>query len=636
MASLLLLAFMVGAVSLVAGGNLLYKAVINEATNRIRFDLNAAREIYQERIKTVHSLLAISASETSFRDAVRFYSIPDLMSRLETLSFYADMDFAGVVDGDGTIICKLGPAVDPANARRADNPMIRQVLERKVPVSGSVILDQAFLKSENPALANRARIRLSPHAGREKTGSDEETSGMAIVAAIPVFERGKLIGIVYGGTLLNRNENIVDTVRKTVFQHENYKGRNIGTATIFLNDIRIATNVLTQEGKRLLGTRVSPEVKTQVLDQGKSWVGRASVVNQWYRAAYEPIEDLCGSRIGMLYVGVLEAKYNDIRNKAFFIFALTTFVGMLAAVVVGYQLANRLIRPVENLIQASQEVSRGNFSPDIGPIAQDEMGHLQTTFQSMLQSLEERARRSQVESENRLLQSEKQASVGRLAAGVAHEINNPLTGVLTYTYMLLRRKDLSDDIRADLQTIATSTERVRQIVKGLLDFSRQTALNLEQSDINQVVGSAVSFVENQALLKGISITLREGDNLPQLTLDRSQIQSVLLNILINALDATETGGDILVSTGISLSGGTAGQKGVEISITDTGSGIPAHDLDKLFDPFFSTKEVGEGTGLGLSVSLGIVERHGGTIRVKSEMGNGSSFYVWIPVHQEDS
>jgi two-component system NtrC family sensor kinase len=622
MASLLLLAFMVGAVSLVAGGNLLYKAVINEATNRIRFDLSAAHEIYQERIKTVHSLLAIVASEPAFHDAVRFYSIPDLISRLEPIAIYAEMDFAGVVDGKGTIICRTGPEVDPATAREAFNPIIRQVLERKVPLSGTVILDQAFLKSENHELAERARIRLSSNARQEGSDVEEETSGMAIAAAIPVFERGKLIGIVYGGTLLNRNEY--------------YKGRNIGTATIFLNDLRIATNVLTKDGKRQLGTRVSPEVRAQVLDRGKSWVGRAFVVNQWYRTAYEPIEDIFGTRIGMLYVGVLEAKYNDIRNKALFIFAFTTFAGMLAAVFVGYHLANKLIRPVENLIQASQEVSRGNFSPDIGPIAPDEIGHLQTTFQRMLQSLEERDRRSRMESENRLLQSEKQASVGRLAAGVAHEINNPLTGVLTYTYMLLRRKDLTDDIRTDLQTIATSTERVRQIVKGLLDFSRQTALNLEQSDINQVVCAAVSFVENQALLKGISITFKEGDNLPPLTLDRSQIQSVLLNILINALDATETGGDIGVSTGISMSGGTSGQKFVEIRISDTGSGIPADDLDKLFDPFFSTKEVGKGTGLGLSVSLGLVERHGGTIRVKSELGKGSTFYVWIPVLRKDA
>jgi two-component system NtrC family sensor kinase len=298
MASLLLLAFMVGAVSLVAGGNLLYKAVINEATNRIRFDLSAAHEIYQERIKTVHSLLAIVASEPAFHDAVRFYSIPDLISRLEPIAIYAEMDFAGVVDGKGTIICRTGPEVDPATAREAFNPIIRQVLERKVPLSGTVILDQAFLKSENHELAERARIRLSSNARQEGSDVEEETSGMAIAAAIPVFERGKLIGIVYGGTLLNRNENIVDTVRNTVFQQEYYKGRNIGTATIFLNDLRIATNVLTKDGKRQLGTRVSPEVRAQVLDRGKSWVGRAFVVNQWYRTAYEPIEDIFGTRIG--------------------------------------------------------------------------------------------------------------------------------------------------------------------------------------------------------------------------------------------------------------------------------------------------------------------------------------------------
>jgi two-component system NtrC family sensor kinase len=236
--------------------------------------------------------------------------------------------------------------------------------------------------------------------------------------------------------------------------------------------------------------------------------------------------------------------------------------------------------------------------------------------------------------QNRLLQSERQASIGRLAAGVAHEINNPLTGVLTYTHMLLRRKDIADDIRSDLETIAQSTERVRAIVKGLLDFSRQTRLDREPTDVNRLVRSTISLMENQALVKGLSVKLKPGENLPMLTLDRSQFQSVLLNVIINALDATEPGGDITVSTGISLSASDPGKKGVEIAIADTGCGIPPEHLDKLFDPFFSTKEVGQGTGLGLAVSYGIVQRHGGTIRVQSQVGRGSTFTIWLPVEEQ--
>ncbi|UCC41081.1 MAG: two-component sensor histidine kinase, partial [Candidatus Aminicenantes bacterium] len=170
-----------------------------------------------------------------------------------------------------------------------------------------------------------------------------------------------------------------------------------------------------------------------------------------------------------------------------------------------------------------------------------------------------------------------------------------------------------------------------KIVKGLLEFSRQTKLAPEPTDVNNLIRSTISLMENQALVKGISIKFNPGENLPKVTLDRSQFQSVLLNMIINSLDATKAGDSITVYAAAGLSTSDSGQKGVEITFADTGSGIPPVNLDKLFDPFFSTKEVGKGTGLGLSVSLGIVQRHGGTIRVQSEVGKGTRFFIWLPV-----
>jgi two-component system NtrC family sensor kinase len=331
----------------------------------------------------------------------------------------------------------------------------------------------------------------------------------------------------------------------------------------------------------------------------------------------------------MLYVGVLEAKYVTVGRRALSIFALITVAGLGLAIGLGYTLANKIMRPMQRLIKASAQVSQGDLSPEVGPVSKDEIGILQKTFQEMLLSLQERDRRQRVESETKLLQTERQASIGRLAAGVAHEINNPLTGVLSFTHMLLRRKDLGDDIRSDLRTIVQATERVRKIVRGLLDFSHQTKLELEPTDVNGLVRSAIALVENQALIKGVSLDFKPGEGLPTRNLDRSQLQGVLLNIIINALDATKPGDTITVSTGLSLSTGKNERKGIEIAVADTGCGIPPENLDKLFDPFFSTKEVGQGTGLGLSVSLGIVERHGGTIRVQSEVDRGSTFTIWL-------
>jgi len=542
----------------------------------------------------------------------------------------AELDFVGIVRKEGETLCGVGKSSLQCKAVEITNPVAEFVFDRKVPVSGTVVLSKEFLSAESPELADRARIGLLPTPRAAPRAEEEETSGMALAAAIPIFEEGDVIGVIYGGVLLNRNQTIVDTVRDTVFQQEIYKGRTIGTATIFFNDLRISTNVMTPDGKRAIGTRVSQEVKEHVLTKGKRWTDRAFVVSDWYITAYEPIEDIFGERVGMLYVGVLEAKYVDMRQKALLILISIIVAGMALAVGLGYLLANKIMNPVHQLIKASQQVSEGSLTPEIGPISKDEeMRVLQNTFKDMVASMVRR----RAEAENRLIQSEKQASVGRLAAGVAHEINNPLTGVLTYTHMLLRRKDIEDDIRSDLQTIAESTERVRKIVKGLLDFSRQIKLDKEPTEVNRLVSSAISLMDNQALVKGVTIKFNPGENLPMITLDRNQFQSVLLNMIINALDATEPGGTINIYTATGLSASDTGHKGVEITIADTGCGIPAENLDKLFDPFFSTKEVGQGTGLGLSVSYGIVQRHGGTIRVQSEIGKGSIFFIWIPIEE---
>jgi two-component system NtrC family sensor kinase len=626
--------FLVGVVSLVIGGQLLYRAVLSEATNRVRLDLNTAREIYLNRIKSIVCPLSVSSMEPALCSALKARDVSEITPRLETVEKRAELDFVGVVTREGDTICRIGKGDIRCETAEVANPIAEFIFNRMVPVSGTVILSREFLYAQSPELADRARIRLLPTPRAAPKQEEEETSGMALVAAFPIFDNGKLLGVIYGGVLLNRSTAIVDTVRDTVFQNEIYKGRSIGTATIFFNDLRISTNVVTTEGKRAIGTYVSKEVKEHVLGTGERWTDRAFVVSDWYITAYEPIEDIFGNRVGMLYVGVLEEKYIDIRNKAISILVAITVAGMLLAIGLGYVLANKIMSPVHRLIEASQQVSEGNLAPEIGPISKDEIGVLQKTFKDMVISLEERDKRSRAESENRLLQSEKQASVGRLAAGVAHEINNPLTGVLAYTHMLLRRKDLADDIRSDLTTIVESTERVRKIVKGLLDFSRQTRLDREPSDVNKLVHSTIAIMENQALVKGVSLKFDPGENLPMVTLDRNQIQSVLLNMILNALDATEPGDNINIYTATGLSTSESGQKGVEITIVDNGCGISPENLDKLFDPFFTTKEVGQGTGLGLSVSFGIVQRHGGTIRVQSEVGKGTRFFIWLPVEKQ--
>jgi len=628
---------LVGGLSLLVGGQLLNKSVLNEATNRIRLDLNAAREIYYNDETRLRLALQIAGQERSCLQAVSLRDTEYLKDRLGTLAGEIRLDFGGVVDPSGRTLVRLtgsGDAQVEGGSLLPSNPAALLCLENRSTVSGTVILDREILMAENPELAKQARIALIPTPRAAPRPETEETSGMTISCAVPLFEGNTLIGAIYGGVLLNRSTEIVDRVRETVFQEEVYQGRSIGTATIFFNDLRISTNVMTARGERAIGTRVSEEVRNKVLGEGERWTDRAFVVNDWYITAYEPIVDISNQRVGILYVGVLEAKYVDIRRNTLLVFVLITAAGMVIAVAMGYLLGQRILKPVHRLIDVSRRVSAGDLSPEVGPISSSEIGVLQKTFQEMLSSLRERDRSQRAESELKLLQSEKQASVGRLAAGVAHEINNPLTGVLTFTHMLLRREDINEEIREDLQTIADSTERVRRIVKGLLDFSRQTRIEPEPTDINSLIEQTLPLVDNQALVKGVIFCFDPGKDIPLRTLDRSQVQSVLLNIILNAIDATDKGGHINIYT--RLSAGPRQTKAIEVEISDSGCGIASEHMDKLFDPFFTTKEVGKGTGLGLSVSQGIIERHGGTIRVQSTVGRGSIFTICFPLDEVSS
>jgi signal transduction histidine kinase len=227
--------------------------------------------------------------------------------------------------------------------------------------------------------------------------------------------------------------------------------------------------------------------------------------------------------------------------------------------------------------------------------------------------------------EQRLMRSEKLASIGRLAAGIAHEINNPLTSVLTFSSLMLKKAE--DEQRERLEIIVKETTRCREIVRGLLNFARQNEPRKENCDINKIIEAALSLTKNQLKVSENRITVVKAlADVPPQQLDPNQMLEVFVNIIINALDAMQTGGQLSVSTR-PVDGGRT----VEIRVADTGYGIPKENLAKVFDPFFTTKEPGKGTGLGLAVSYGIIDRHNGSIDVESELGKGTTFIIRLPV-----
>ena len=227
-----------------------------------------------------------------------------------------------------------------------------------------------------------------------------------------------------------------------------------------------------------------------------------------------------------------------------------------------------------------------------------------------------------------LVGSEKMASLGKLAAGIAHEINNPLGGILIYSSLMMEDLSEEDSRRGDLARIVQEAGRCKEIVKSLLEFARQTEPKMEPTDINRAINDGLFFLVNQALFHNIQIVKKLDPFLPFVQGNASQLKQVLMNIIVNAAEAMHDSGTLTITTSPALD-----RKTVFVEFTDTGEGIPEENLTRIFDPFFTTKEVGKGTGLGLATSYGIIEDHGGKISVKSKVGEGTTFTIELPIHQ---
>jgi len=242
--------------------------------------------------------------------------------------------------------------------------------------------------------------------------------------------------------------------------------------------------------------------------------------------------------------------------------------------------------------------------------------------------------RMQKELENtqvQLLQSEKMASLGKMAAGVAHQLNNPLSGIILYARLVMEEYELPGEAIEDLERVLEDAERAKETVKELLEFARQTNQEMKPQDINEIVSRTMFLLENQSIFHNIEIKKDLGENLPYIKGDAQQLNHVFMNIILNAADALEGVGTLSIKSAYS-----AEKQAVCLEISDTGEGIPEDVLPHIFEPFYTTKEQGKGTGLGLSMVYGILESHGGTIHAQSKVGEGTTFYIELPVMEKST
>jgi two-component system NtrC family sensor kinase len=328
----------------------------------------------------------------------------------------------------------------------------------------------------------------------------------------------------------------------------------------------------------------------------------------------------------------------------------TVLAVILISVLTGVFVLRLVHRPVQILKRGTEELAKGDLGYQIEVNSTDELGDLAGSFNIM--SLQLRAANEEITSWARTLEArvedktnelkrahehvvhvEKMASIGKMAAVVAHEINNPLSGILTYAKLLKKwvqkvegNEQKRTEIRECLDLVESESRRCGDLVKNLLMFSRTSPMNLEWADVNQVVDRCIRLVQHQIDLGNVQLQLEMADDLPTLHCDPAQVEQVLLALVMNAIDAMPRGGNLLVRTR-----SLPQSRQIEIQVRDDGVGIPPDLLPRMFEPFLTTKETGKGVGLGLAISKTIVERHGGVIEVESQPGRGTTFYIFLPV-----
>ena len=505
----------------------------------------------------------------------------------------------------------------------------------------------------NVALAKQAELLLIPTEAAVPTDQVAETRGMVIHTAAPVSINGSQ-RVLVGGILLNRNLDFIDTINTLVYQRKNTAEDPRGTATLFLEDVRISTNVRLFENVRALGTRVSAEVRSAVLDEGQTWLDRAFVVNDWYISGYLPIYDSFERRIGMLYVGFLEEPFRLVKRDAIAMMWIA-FIGILLVFIpVFLRLAGGIFSPLERMTQTMRRVetgdlaARNNLNRTGGEIAEvsQHLDHLLDQVQERDKQLREWAddlnirveeRTAQLQEANQklettyqqLVMSEKLASIGEITAGVAHEINNPVAVIQgNVDVVRLTLGEQAEPVKTELDLIDRQIMRIGGIVGKLLQFARPDDYGKYEEYVNlrDVTQDSLGLVDHVYASKGIDVHL-DLAHIPDVKINPSELQQVIINLIINAVQAMDGKGTLIIRTHPSERGG---KQGVCLAFQDSGPGISEDTINTIFDPFFTTKRA-KGTGLGLSISQTIIQTAGGIITAENHTEGGALMSIWLPV-----
>jgi two-component system NtrC family sensor kinase len=591
-------------------------------SDRVDRDMELAESFYQLKLDEVAAIshrlvldrwVAGNATAATSGDEVAIGQIDEEIRNKISVLALGGTHLIALLDNQGNLVA--GRVLSPDGSLSpllrggawGDLPIIAAALSSGQEQKATEVIPADFLATVG--LADQAQLPVldTPHAAPEPFDPREGTAGLALVGVAPLTDSsGSQRGAVVSAYLFNNDFTLVDRIKQAA---------GIDTVTIFLGDLRVSTNVMTGQGKRAVGTRIAQEVYDVVLEQGRDYVGQAFVVNDTYITRYTPLRDHLGTIVGSLYVGARESTYRALveafNNRVAVIAVLTILVAAILAVPISRWIAG----PITRLSDATERLAQGDMDVRVVVPGSGELARLAGSFNQMVETLQ----RTQAE----LLHKQKLASMGQLAAGVAHEINNPLGTIHLYAGALRKELPADDPRRDDLAVILRETDRCKTIVGDLLNFARQQEILAQPTDVHDLLEQAIGAVRPHPQFEQVVIERDYAMGMPPIEADPAQLLQVFVNLLNNAAEAIEGPGTIRLTTRVTSSS-------VVVNVADTGCGIPEENLGRLFTPFFTTKGPGRGTGLGLSIVYGIIKMHRGQITVQSKVGQGTTFTVTLP------
>jgi len=644
--------------------------IFHQAQNKIINDLSSAHEIYYSNLKCLNKIISQGAASHPLVQAFLDRDQAALKREMQSLHRCEGLSLLSLTDSEGKVLM------------RASNPMLKgdfpslRILSKALigsPSFSTEILPTNEIIKENNDLEHSVGIKVIPTPKARKREIKKLSGGMFIMAASPIYDpRGNIIGSLYGGKLLNHNNFLVDKIKKVIFSDEAFSGQDIGTATIFQDDVRIATNVLDSSGQRAIGTQVSKEVYKRVIANHQKWTDRAFVVTNWYISAYEPIYNSMNEAIGILYVGMLEKPFIDFRNHVIAVLVLILALGCFLTFLVVFFCARNFSRRIMGMEDGLQQVAEGRLETVVPITGNDEIGHLENYLNQMIKALRSRdasidrlhkeledkvaQRTFELEKRNQeltemkhhllemmedkksinfrleeslthlqqaqqqLIRSGKLAALGSLVAGVAHEINNPINIISGNLELLEMDQEIRHRFSTEIEIITNQADRIKKIIGNMLGFSRVRQAPLQEIDINDLIDRVITLLQPQLESLKVKVIINL-DTPVRIISDEDSLIQILNNLIINSIQAMPKGGQLEISTEIT-------KDSHKIIITDTGCGMTSEQVENMFDPFYSTKT--DGTGLGLSISYELVRTLGGNIDVNSTINEGTTITIILP------